>query len=290
MKYDSGSAFRRALEDRLRMRSLQTGAPLVRLRKLVAFDRFLARLFNNQPGQWVLKGGFALQIRLGEKARTTKDIDVLALDSSRDLTNTLRQAASLDLDDWFSFEVELPEREGETGSQRYPLLAFLDSRPFEKFHVDVGVGDPMIEEPDLLATPNILSFAEIGPTIVPCYPLTQQIAEKLHAYTRLHLFGENSRVKDFVDMLLIAKLGEIDATKLIQAIHATFVERGTHELPDALIKPPILWERTFVKMASEVGLSYATLEEAFEALKKFLDPVFSEKSNKTWDPFASEWY
>jgi hypothetical protein len=35
MTYGSGAAFRRALEDRLRAQSLQTGAPLVRLRKLI---------------------------------------------------------------------------------------------------------------------------------------------------------------------------------------------------------------------------------------------------------------
>ncbi|MEA3328001.1 MAG: nucleotidyl transferase AbiEii/AbiGii toxin family protein [Chloroflexota bacterium] len=52
--------------------------PLSRLRKLVVFDRFLARLFQDQPDHWVFKGGFALQLRLGERARTTKDIDLLA--------------------------------------------------------------------------------------------------------------------------------------------------------------------------------------------------------------------
>jgi hypothetical protein len=49
MAYDSGASFRRALEDRLRSQSLQTGAPLVRLRKMVAFDRFLVRLVQDQP-------------------------------------------------------------------------------------------------------------------------------------------------------------------------------------------------------------------------------------------------
>lgn len=44
MKYESGAAFRRALEDRLRTMNLETGIPLVRLRKMVAFDRFLARI------------------------------------------------------------------------------------------------------------------------------------------------------------------------------------------------------------------------------------------------------
>ena len=79
MKYQSSGAFRRALEQRLRTQSQQTGVPLMRLRKMVAFDRFLARLLHDQPDAWVVKGGLALQLRLGARARTTKDIDVLAL-------------------------------------------------------------------------------------------------------------------------------------------------------------------------------------------------------------------
>jgi hypothetical protein len=79
MKYKSSGAFRRALEERLRTKSLQSGMPLVRLRKMVAFDRILARLFFIQPGAWVVKGGLALQLRLGGRARTTMDIDLLAL-------------------------------------------------------------------------------------------------------------------------------------------------------------------------------------------------------------------
>jgi hypothetical protein len=56
MKYQSGGAFRRALEDRLRAQSLKSGAALVRLRKMVAFDRLVARLMLAQPDAWLLKG------------------------------------------------------------------------------------------------------------------------------------------------------------------------------------------------------------------------------------------
>ena len=79
MRYKIGAAFRRALEDRLRTMSLETGEPLVRLRKMVAFDRFLSRLFLHRSDQWVVKGGFALQLRLGANARTTKDLDLLVM-------------------------------------------------------------------------------------------------------------------------------------------------------------------------------------------------------------------
>ena len=75
MKYPNGAAFRRALEDRLQQQSLRAHSPLVRLRKLVAFDRLLARLVADSPENWLLKGGLALQLRLGDRSRTTQDID-----------------------------------------------------------------------------------------------------------------------------------------------------------------------------------------------------------------------
>jgi len=65
VKYKTPAAFRRALEERLRRQSLETGQPLARLRKMVAFDRFLARLAKKAPQAWIVKGGFALQLRLG---------------------------------------------------------------------------------------------------------------------------------------------------------------------------------------------------------------------------------
>jgi len=37
---------------------------IARERKRVAFDRLLARLIAVAPGRWILKGGFALDLRL----------------------------------------------------------------------------------------------------------------------------------------------------------------------------------------------------------------------------------
>ena len=97
MRYASGSAFRRALEERLRTRSLDTGVPLVRLRKTVAFDRFLARIAAGPLTTWVLKGGFLMQLRIGDRARTTKDIDLLAMISRQDIRSSLQMAGAIDL-------------------------------------------------------------------------------------------------------------------------------------------------------------------------------------------------
>ena len=44
MRYATAGAFRTALERRLLAAAQETGLPVIRLRKLVVFDRLLARL------------------------------------------------------------------------------------------------------------------------------------------------------------------------------------------------------------------------------------------------------
>jgi hypothetical protein len=127
-------------------------------------------------------------------------------------------------------------------------------------------------------------------TNIPCYPLTQQIAEKLHAYTRQHASGESSRVKDFVDMILMAALADIRADKLRQALIATFSQRGTHPLPDQLPPPPRNWEATYKKLAGESGIEYVTIGDAFLALQEFLDPVLARHPVERWNPTKWAWH
>jgi len=71
--YSTPAALRMALEDRLLARSEETGVSLDRLRRRVVFERVVARLQAAEPGRWVLKGGMALEVRLGDEARLTKE-------------------------------------------------------------------------------------------------------------------------------------------------------------------------------------------------------------------------
>ncbi len=76
-KYDNAISFRQALDDRIKNIARQRAIPLIRLRRQITFDRFLARLFDvkKKNQQWLLKGGYALEFRFHNLARTTKDID-----------------------------------------------------------------------------------------------------------------------------------------------------------------------------------------------------------------------
>src|SRR5258706_1826963 len=116
-KYTSAGALRRALEDRLRQTANTEQVGLARLRRQVAFDRILARLFHSDDAPWVLKGGYAMELQL-RVARTTVDID-LTLPASLSLSSEeapataavremLQEAASLDPGDWFAYTVGAP--------------------------------------------------------------------------------------------------------------------------------------------------------------------------------------
>jgi predicted nucleotidyltransferase component of viral defense system len=293
VKYKEGSSFRRALEDRLRNQSQSTGEPLTRLRKLVAFDRFLARLVTSNPNIWVLKGGYALQLRIGEKARTTKDIDLSIQHTVVDAHDLLSSATSIDLEDWFSFEVGRATRAelgDQPGTSRYPVHSLLDGRTFERFHVDIGSGDPIVTAPEQLTGPPILEFADIKPTTFPSYPVSQHLAEKIHAYTRRYGTRSSTRIRDLVDVLLIAMTSELNSDKLIRALRLTFEARGTHEMPTQLADPPTEWARAFPRLREDLELPWKDLDEAILAAKLFIEPVIQEKTTGIWTPSEWKWF
>jgi hypothetical protein len=291
MTYRTGVAFRRALEDRLARESTATGVPLTRLRKLVAFERLLARLVQADPDGWLLKGGLLLQLRLGIFARATKDIDILLLASPDGATEALVRAGTLDLGDWFSFAIRrdsavLPGF--ELGGRRFFVTASVGGRTFESFHIDVGSGDPVIEPPEYLTMSPLLAFADIPPVTIPCYPLTQHLAEKVHAYVLPRETGESSRVKDLVDIVLIADHFSIDARKLEAAIKATFGARSD-PAPMRLPEPPPAWSAPYRNLAAQVVLQQKTLFEGYLAAQRFLDPILCGEAQGSWSPEAQAW-
>jgi hypothetical protein len=215
-KYDNPNSFRVALEDRLNRISKSEGIDLLRLRRQVAFDQLLARFFSNPSAPWVLKGGYAMQLRI-EKARATKDIDLAMkeaklLSSNEEdrisvLLDLLRKEAKKDLGDFFSFLIGPSIMELDAapyGGSRFLIESQVDSRSFEKFHLDVGIGDVWIEPLEKLASNDYLAFAGIQSQEFPAISKEQQFAEKLHAYTLPRPEDRpNSRVKDLIDMNLL---------------------------------------------------------------------------------------
>ena len=283
-KYESARAFRQAIEERLKRLAGNEGADIQRLRRQVAFDRLLARLFSAPAQGWAMKGGYALELRLAG-ARATRDVDLtLAHPGSLPLPGAsmderlleeLRQRANVDARDFFVFLIGQPTMDiaaAPYGGSRYPVTAQMDGRTFVRFHVDIGVGDPLLEPTEMLTGRDWLGFAGIPAPTVTCISKEQQFAEKLHAYTMPDRPRPNSRVKDLVDMVLMTRRFTMDLDRLVDAIDATFNRRESHSLPDVLSPPPENWTQPFVALAEETGMKMDA-NEAFVELEQYFRSI-----------------
>ena len=292
--YDSPQAFKMAVERRLVDRARQEGANPNRLRQLLVFDRFLARLVTVFEDALVLKGGLALELRL-ERARTTKDIDVRVVAEPTTILQRLQEAGRLVLGDFLSFEIEPDPRHPVMDAdgmryegQRYRATARLAGKAYGvSFGVDVAFAEPMKGPAEHLEGSSFLAFAGIPPTRVAIYPVETHIAEKLHAYT-LPRERENTRVKDLPDLALLASLGNMDGADLRQAIDATFTFRKTHDVPPAVPDPPSSWEPVYARMAAEDNLPWETIADLLAAVRSFLDPVL-RGTTVSWDHDTWSW-
>jgi len=218
-RYATAAAFRRALEDRLQDIAGKENVDLQRLRRQVAFDRLLARLFQAaQPRAltWVLKGGYAMEVRI-KAARTTKDIDltmrnVFSSGEKKDdkknmaVLEKLQEVAAFSSDDFSVYTIGEPIADLDAapyGGARFPIEARLDGRVFVGFHLDVGIGDAVMEPLEVIEGRDWLGFAGIASPSLYMIPREQQFAEKLHGYTLPRKGAVNSRVRDLVDMVLL---------------------------------------------------------------------------------------
>lgn len=286
------TGFRAQLLQRLRNEALRTGIPALRLQQRIAFERLLARL--PRDGEWVLKGGFALQFRYGLQTRSTRDVDLrTSLDPTQALDRLRRLTATTMDTDNFSFEIGevAQEMQGAPGGTlRIRVLARLSGLEFVTFHIDLSSGDALVESPDLLQGSDLLQFAGIAPVAFPVYPVVQHLSEKLHAYT-LPRSRENTRVKDLVDLVIIATTETVEADHLSRSVEATFAIRGTHSIPPRLPEPPASWEGSFTAIAVEaVALPTTDLWAGHSLAAQFWDPFLAQHSiHQIWLPDRRQW-
>jgi len=293
MRYNDAGAFRQALEQRLKTQAGGNGAQIARDRKRVAFDRLLARLIAVAPDQWLLKGGFALDLRLAERARATKDVDIDWQAAADELHDTLIDASAHDIADHFFFDLRRtgPPADRLGDSHRYRANATLAGRQFETFLLDVGLRPEPLATTDTLTTPDLLAFAAIEPVTVRAVPLELHVAEKLHAYTRIHSNDRAStRTKDLVDLALIAELFTLaGAAKLKNTIEMTFSHRATHHPPSSLPPPPEEWRVPYRQLAQAVGIA-DSLDTGHQTAAALIDPVLSDRIPAgSWSPDTQRW-
>lgn len=231
--------------------------------------------------RFIVKGGVALELRLRDRARATKDIDVVLQDPDADLTGALEHAIAGEAyqDFWF-------RRKGEAllldnGTVNIELAVTYRGGAWTSIAVDIARAEP--GETDVEWLPAILlteAFGISGPQSLPCLPLRLHIAQKLHGMTLPPREGrQNDRFRDLVDLLLMEEL-VTDYAGLRETCETVFAHRNTHAWPPTLTLPPH-WIQPFERMASDLELPVTDAAAAMERVRAFVNRILDTSIGKS---------
>lgn len=195
-----------------------------------ALERLLGRIAASPyADRFLLKGALLFSLWYDEPHRPTRDADLLGAgpDDDATLIATFREIAAIDLSDGIAFDPASVRVESIRDDNRYGgTRVRLDGRIGTtrcSLQVDVGFGDAVTPEPDVVTLPVLLD--DLAAPRLKAYPVYTVLAEKYHAAA---IFGlANSRMKDFFDITVIAQRTDLDGATLARAIAATFARRGT---------------------------------------------------------------
>jgi len=269
----------------------EAGAVPRRIHLVVAIDRLLVRLLEATPGQWVVKGGYANQLRRPDDARFTEDLDLKIDAAIETAPELLASGFAVDLGDDFGYEVAtspVPLEGPPGGGLRFVVVARLAGTEIVRFKVDVSAADVVVGDFESYLSDPVLERLGFRRSRFPVYPVNQHFAEKLHALT-LPRVVENTRARDLVDLVWFVRHFTFRSDTLAIACIATFERRATHPWPPVIDVPPESWTRPYAVWRAELDLAEPTPAAAASALRSFLEPVYFGITGWSWDPASREW-
>jgi Nucleotidyl transferase AbiEii toxin, Type IV TA system len=296
-RYDSPRALRQALADRLRPLADERGVELSALLRQFAYDRLLCRVFSAEPEHWVLNGATAMLARMQGNARHTLDVDLYRRDGSlADAERALREAAAVDLGDYFRFTLGAPRQMAQgADAARISVIALLGATDFARFHVDLVAGLSLTGVPE--STPPLVPVELPGVSRMHyrVYPIADHIADKVCALLERHQRSDghveqSTRYRDLADLVAFAHNAAFDASELRRALDSEARRRGL-VLPDRLEVPSSPgWAAGYARIARETpGLEERDLDSAMSSAGRLLDPVLGGAVDGSWDPAAMGW-
>ncbi len=263
-------------------------------------ERLLYRLgVSDEASSFVLKGASLFLVWTGDFYRPTKDVDFLAHGSSRlaDVSEAFQKICEVPFEpDGVEFLKETVEAEEIREEQEYEgVRVTLDARlgtARVKLQADVGFGDCVVPKSEKTEFPTILDLE--APNL-EVYSRESTVAEKYEAMVRYGI--DNSRMKDFYDIWVMAREFSFDGCTLADAIRGTFERRKT-EVPQTV---PVALTSEFVESTlkqtqwkaflnrGEFKVLERDLGKVVEAIASFLTPPTEALAaglafGESWEP------
>jgi predicted nucleotidyltransferase component of viral defense system len=281
----SGRDIGASVRQRLLNQARAQGRPFQELLQYFAMERFLYRLAQSPfADRFILKGALLLTAWRAPMSRPTIDIDLAGktsneLDHIRELIGAVCDVVTEPDGVEFSrasIEVSRIKEDADYEGVRVKFQALL-AKARVPMQIDIGFGDVVVPGPTKIEYPTLLDFPA---PVLQAYPRETVIAEKLEAVTKLGLL--NSRMKDYYDIALLARVYPFEGENLIGAIVATFRHRETKieakpiGLTDVFYADPsraIQW-RAFIRRSRFIEES-GELERLVAEIRQFALPVLA---------------
>lgn len=230
---------------------------------------------------FIVKGGTAMQLRLGIRARATTDLDVAFAGHVDEWLARFDEATAERTWNGFTVTRKSAPTQIEVTSAGYrpwrvSLQVRYEGREFGSISLEVAIDGAAGDHQELVAPEGIeLAAFEIDPPrLVPCLDVPNQIAQKLHACTE-PLPDGNDRVRDILDIwLLEALLGPGEMAVVKNACITTFRRRQRHPWPPEVI-PSASWERDYALLVAEHPGAPETVDAAVDYLKGLVTRIKS---------------
>ena len=266
-------------------------------------ERFLYRVsISEYKNKLILKGGALLLTLDINRGRPTKDIDFLAQYENLDHVTAekiIREIVTSPVDDGIVFDPASVKcsnirEDGTINALRLCFNATLGSAR-GAMQLDIGYKDSVIPDPVLFQYPTLL---DLPAPRLRAYCWETVIAEKFEAMTKLHFL--NSRLKDFYDILYLARKQPFEGKRIQEAIAGTFKKRNL-----SLNETPVVFTEKFmhdeikeVQWKAFLKKTNLVFEDDFATvallLKEFLAPVVTmiaggKPFTKVWEPQKFQW-
>lgn len=220
---------------------------------------------------FLTRGGVAMELRAGEKARGTRDVDFALRGNPSALVAHLDAAFAEDYEE-FSFERDEPEPlELRPQVSRVRVKTSFRTKPFMTVIVEVAPVEAGGEDSEHLPAHDLGAVGLDGPDAIPVLAMPWQIAQKLHAVTEppLRSDGENPRYWDLIDLQILQAMLSSGLAPVKDACVRTFDVRAQQSWPPRVTVYPD-WSERYAAMASSLDMPVTDVKEAVEVVHDFI--------------------
>lgn len=279
--YDTPPKTKGSLEQRLR-NLVGDDALQLRTRRQIGYMAVIAALAahaRDADGQplFAIKGGVAVELLVGMKARATKDLDAAVRVPADQIEQRLRDALAEGWDG-FTFRLVSWTVIGTSSANRGDIKLSFRGQPFatvlfEAAPAEGESGRELRFIDNTFLDPGALGLTPVGE--VPIVTLAYLIAQKLHACTDHAIPGwENDRARDLIDILLVRRLvADAELAAVRSACAEIFALRDKHPWPP-VVTVPAGWARIYEsEVAKTSGFEPADVEQAAEAVTDLIAEI-----------------